>query len=299
MTRILLLVLLGCGSDIAIITKQEKTQDTSEIINEPSTTLDPSSEPTAEPASEPGSEMTDLTIGFANIHFRQIACPACVGEPSEFDISAELKLHYPTSGDYTEHLTPVGSCTTNVFNNYVSMQALSSNQPASFNGISLNPSGQGTWTNNYVYEYQYERNTSYTITSEHGTITSAFTTVEGFDSIEPYTMLWVDPSYAFDAVISKSGTYFSWYPSIPGAQFEILIAVYSPDGSQLLGMVSCMEQDTGSMLFPGTYFQSYPTWSLVAVHLSRHRTDRIPVLELNGYLQSHMQWEVVGTGHIE
>ena len=296
MARLIFLILLGCGSDIAIITKQQ-TQDTSVVDQQPA--AEPGIEPSTEPASEPGSEMTDLTIGFANIHFRQIACPACVGESGEFDITAELKLHYPTSGDYTEHLTPVGTCTTNVFNNYVSMQPLPSTQPASFNGITLNPSGQGIWSNNYIYEYQYERNTSYTITSEHGTIPSAFTTMEGFDSMEPYTMLWVDPSYAFDAIISKSGTYFSWYPSVPNSQFEIMIAVYTPDGSQLLGMVSCMEQDVGSMLVPGTYFQTYPTWSLAAIHLSRHRVDRIPVIELNGYLQSHMQWEVVGTAHVE
>ncbi len=60
-----------------------------------------------------------------------------------------------------------------------------------------------------------------------------------------------------------------------------------------------MENDTGSMFVPGTYFQTFPTWSLAAIHLSRHRVDRVPVPELNGWLESHMQWEVVGTGHVE
>ena len=32
--------------------------------------------------------------------------------------------------------------------------------------------------------------------------------------------------------------------------FEIIVAVYSPDGSQLLGAVSCMETDTGYMFVP-------------------------------------------------
>ena len=134
MARLIFLILLGCGSDIAIITKQQ-AQDTSVVDQQPA--AEPGIEPSTEPASEPGSEMTDLTIGFANIHFRQIACPACVGESGEFDITAELKLHYPTSGDYTEHLTPVGTCTTNVFNNYVSMQPLPSTQPASFSLVHL------------------------------------------------------------------------------------------------------------------------------------------------------------------
>ena len=218
---------------------------------------------------------------------------------SEFDITATLNLHNPTSGDYVEHLPAVGTCTTNIYNTYVSSQALPATSTAYFNEIPLNPAGSGVWSNLNMMEYQYLRNTSYNVTSEHGSISNAFTTIEGFDSIEPYTLLWVDPSYAFDAPIRKSGTMFSWSPVVPNSLFEIMIAVYSPDGSQFLGAVSCLEQDSGYMQFPGTYFQSYPFGSLTAVHLFRHRIDRIPAEDFNGWFQSHMIWEVVGTGHIE
>jgi len=208
-------------------------------------------------------------------------------------------MHQPTSGDYFEYMTPVGTCTTNLMETYVSSQALQATQPAMFNNISLNPSGQGEWRNNNIFEYQIERQTPHTIVTESGTIIDAFTTIEGFDDIQPYTLLWVDPSYAFDAVISKNGTTFTWYPVLPLDYFEILIAVYSPDGSQLLGAVSCMETDTGYLWVPGNYFQSFPTWSLAAVHLIRHRIGRQIAPEFNGYIDSHMIWEVVGTGHIE
>jgi hypothetical protein len=171
--------------------------------------------------------------------------------------------------------------------------------PAYFNEIALSPAGSGTWSNLNLFEYQYLRNTPYSINSEHGNIPNAFVTVEGFDTIEPYTLLWVDPSYAFDTPIRKTGTMFSWSPVVPNSQFEIMVAVYSSDGSQFLGAVSCMENDVGYMQIPGTYFQAYPSWSLAAVHLFRHRSDRIPAEEFNGWLQSHMIWEVVGTGHIE
>tara|TARA_E500000318_G_scaffold67984_2_gene62756 strand:+ start:22 stop:939 length:918 start_codon:yes stop_codon:yes gene_type:complete len=305
MRFLLLTTLLACSSDIAIITT-EKNNDTSDVITEePSSTVSaepsaqPSSEPAGQPTSEPSSEMTDLSIGFAKIHFRQISCPACVGAAGEFDIKATLNLHYPTSGDYFDLMTPVGTCTTNLIENYVGSQPLPATQPATFNSISLNPVGQGEWANNYLYEYQIQRQTPHTITSENGTIINAFTTSEGFDDIQPYTLLWVDPSYAFDAVISKNGTYFSWYPVLTGDQFEILIAVYSPDGAQLLGAVSCMENDIGSMMVPGTYFQAFPYWSLAAVHLIRHRIDSRPAPEYNGWIDSHMIWEVIGTGHIE
>ncbi|HCT50956.1 MAG TPA: hypothetical protein DF712_00710 [Balneola sp.] len=292
--------LLGCSSDVSIIKRyDEAPQDTGESIldtNEPAT--EPANEP-GEPSEEPSGEMSELTIGYGEIHFRQIACPPCVGAASEFDITATLKLHYPTSGDYTDYLQEPGTCTTNLIQTYVSSQPLASNQPAAFNGITLNPSGQGEWYNGFIYEYQYERNTSYSITTEHGIINNAFTSIEGFDDIQPYTLLWVDPSYAYDTVISKNGTTFTWYPSVPNSQFEIIVAVYSMDGSQFLGAVSCLENDVGSMFIPGSYFQMFPSYAIAAVHLIRHRIDRRPAPELNGYLQSHMIWEVIGTGHIE
>jgi len=302
MKLLLLSTLISCGSDIIISTKvEEKTQDTSDVVvvEETAAPSDPPSEPSSSPTSEPESQMTDYSVGLATIHFRQIACPACVGAYGEFEISANLKMHQPTSGDYFEYMTPVGTCTTQLLESYVSSQPLQATQPAMFNSITLNPSGQGEWANSYLYEHQIQRQTPHTITTENGTIIDAFTTIEGFDDIQPYTLLWVDPSYAFDAVISKSGTYFSWLPVLSGDQFEIIVAVYSPDGSQLLGAVSCQEMDTGSMFIPGTYFQSYPYWSLAAVHFIRHRVDRRPAPEFNGYIDSHMIWEAIGTAHVE
>jgi hypothetical protein len=298
MRFLLITTLLACSSDIAIITT-EKTQDTEEeIIVTGEVSAEPGEEPSS-PTNEPESQMTELSVGLATIHFRQISCPACMGVSNEFDITAELLMHYPTSGDYFEYMTPTGTCTTQLLESYVSSQPVQATQPAMFNSIQLNPTGQGKWENGFLYEYQIERQTPHTITTENGTIVNAFTSIEGFDDIQPYTLLWVDPSYAFDAVISKNGTTFTWYPSLSGDEFEILIAVYSPDGSQLLGAVSCQEMDTGSMFVPGNYFQSYPTWSLAAVHLIRHRIDSRPAPTFNGYIDSHMIWEVVGTGHIE
>ena len=60
-----------------------------------------------------------------------------------------------------------------------------------------------------------------------------------------------------------------------------------------------MENDAGYMFIPGSHFQSYPTWSLASVHLTRHRIGRIAAPELSGYFESHLRWEVVGTGHVE
>ena len=285
-------ILLSCSSDIAIIAPTKYVNDTAEVSTEPS-------QESGEPAAEPSSEMTELTIGFAQLSLTQIACPPCMGVSNEFDISANLKLHNPTSGGYNDWLTPVGSCATQEIGSHVASDPIEASGSVSFNAIQLYPTGPAEWGTTSLQEHQIPRRENITVTTDVGTISNAFETLEGFDSIEPYTLLWVDPSYAFEAVVSKQGTTFNWYPAIAGAQFEILIAVYSPDGSQLLGMVSCMEEDMGYMTVPGSYFQSYPTWALAAVYLTRHRTDRQPAYDFNGYLESHQMWTVLGTAHVE
>ena len=303
MRMMTLLLLLSCSSDIAIITREEKQQDTSDVItntetDEETEEEDPIEEPSGEPTDEP-DEMTELTIGFAEMYLTQIACPACMGVSNEFDIGATLKLHQPTDGDYNEWLTPIGSCVTQELGSYVSSTPLSMTGNASFNSIQLFPVGQSEWMSNSIQEYQFPRSTPITVSTAAGTIPNAFTTLEGFDDIQPWELRYVDPSYAFAAVVSKQGTTFSWQPVIPDSQFEIMIVVYSPDGSQLLGLVSCMENDVGYLTVPGNYFQQYPYNALTAIYLSRHRVDRQPAPDFNGYLESHMVWTVLGTGHIE
>ncbi len=296
MRTILFASMIGCGSDIAIITTEKRPIDTSV------STIDETGEPTSqseEPSSEPASEMTDLTIGFAEISLTQIACPACMGVSSEFDISASLKLHQPTTGGYNDMLVPVGTCVTQELGSYVSSTPLAISGTASFNSIQLYPSGQAEWTASNLQEFQIPRREPITVVTDAGIIPNAFETLEGFDDIQPWELRYVDPSYAFAAAVSKQGTTFTWYPVITGAQFEVMVVVYSPDGSQILGLVSCMENDVGYITVPGSYFQAYPTWALAAVYLTRHRTDRQPAFEFNGYLESHQTWTVLGTAHIE
>jgi hypothetical protein len=75
--------------------------------------------------------------------------------------------------------------------------------------------------------------------------------------------------------------------------------VYTPDGSSLLGYVSCSGADSGMMTIPGQYLSNYPTWGLVAVHMVRHKIDLVLWEEQNTFIETHMEWEVIGTGHIE
>ena len=91
---------------------------------------------------------------------------------------------------------------------------------------------------------------------------------------------------------------FTWGPAIDGL-FEVIVAVYSWDGSQFLGAVSCLDNDVGAMFIPPQYLQQYAPGSLAAIHLIRHRMSSVESPDLQGLIQTHMMWEVIGTGYIE
>lgn len=303
----LLALFLACGGDIGIRTTDkiqvldtavDDTDITTEASTEPS--LEPSSEPSIEPSTEPSNEPLEGTVGLVNYNLEQVACQACMGVSQEITIQFEAKFHdkitethptwYPPSGQCTNSMNPVG----------IFIQGL--NVGSSIN-IMGNPNSFAAFNNSNIYsgfltESQYDRDTQMTVQLQDGT-SFQFRSIRGFDFIEPYEMRYVDISYAFAAVISKFGTQFSWGPSNGPDLFNITIATYSPDGSQLLGVTSCSTQDTGYYFFDGSYFQSYPTWSLTAIHMTRFSQQRVPFEGMNGYVDAQLEWSVVGTGHIE
>ena len=179
---------MSCASDIAIITTEEKGNDdtnSSVVVN--TETSEPENDVTSEPETnpEPSDEMTDLTIGFAEISLTQIACPACMGVYSEFDISASLKLHQPTTGGYTDEIVQPGTCVTQELGSYVSSTPLDIPGTASFNSIQLYPTGPAEWAATSLQEYQIPRRQPITIVTDSGTIPNAFETLEGFDDVQP------------------------------------------------------------------------------------------------------------------
>ena len=92
----MILCFFACSSDVSIMKRvDDNPSDDSAVVTD-STDTEQQSEPSGEPSdtqtSEPSDEMTELTVGYGEIHFRQIACPPCVGAASEFDITATLKF---------------------------------------------------------------------------------------------------------------------------------------------------------------------------------------------------------------
>ena len=301
----LLALMLACGGDIGIRTTDKVQEDTSvaadssQPSSEPST--EPSSETSVEPSSEPSAEPLNGTVGLTRYTLEQLACPACMGASQEITVLFETKLHNKISEEHPLWFPSMGQCTTNTNPIEISVSPINVGQSLSIQG-SMNSftaynNGMGLYSS-YLQEWQYDRNTSMTVNMQDNTSYS-FRSIQGFDEIQPLELRYVDPSYAFAAVVSKLGTTFSWSPAGVSDEFNVMIATYSPDGSQLLGVISCTVPDTGFMNFDGSYFQSYPTWSLAAIYLTRISKQRVPYEGLGGYVDVQLEWTVVGTGHIE
>lgn len=301
----LLALMLACGGDIGIRTTDKVQEDTSvasdssQPSSEPST--EPSSETSVEPSSEPSDEPLNGTVGLTRYTLEQLACPACMGASQEITVLFETKLHNKISEEHPLWFPSMGQCTTNTNPIEISVSPINVGQSLSIQG-SMNSftaynNGMGLYSS-YLQEWQYDRNTNMTVNMQDNTSYS-FRSIQGFDEIQPLELRYVDPSYAFAAVVSKFGTTFSWSPAGVSDEFNVMIATYSPDGSQLLGVISCTVPDTGFMNFDGSYFQSYPTWSLAAIYLTRISKQRVPYEGLGGYVDVQLEWTVVGTGHIE
>ena len=274
------------------------SDDTSEIV--PDTTDTTITDTTDTSVTTPELEGV---VGYVNYTFQQIACQNCMGVTQEITLNFSAEFHNSISDNHTSWMPQVGTCIENIQETSPSYTAIdvgsSLDVVGPLNSFSVPRIGQNTYQTSNIYETQYDRDGSHTVYSDVLSGGFTFTSSRGFDYIEPVTLLYVDMSYAYQAPIYRSGTTFYWGPSGSGENFMIIIAVYTSDGTSLLGYVACMGDDIGYMTIPSTYLSSYSQGSLVAVHLSRQRIEMAPSEDLGGYIETHIEWEVVGTGHIE
>ena len=293
----IILFLFACSSDVSVIKRLE---------DEDSTATESGFQPGVEPAHEPSpTTPPETTIegtgGYVHYYLRQLACPACVGESQELLVEFTAKFHEPVNDSHTSWIPPLGECTNQLLITSPSTNPIDVGTSISVEGPihSFTAAKTGNEYYSYLYETEYDRNSTHAITLATETEQIFFQTIEGYDYIEPYAMLYVDPSYAFAAPIYKTGMTFSWAPYETSRIYMILMAVYSYDGSQLLGYAACTGPDQGFMTFPGTALQAFPSQSLVLIHLSRHSVDMIPYEPMGSYIEAHMEWEVVGTGYLQ
>lgn len=295
--KLILFTYLGCGTDVGLIQTIEKSADTSQsaITDTQESDIDSANEPSDSPAQLNGN------VGYVNYYLRQVACPACVGEAQEITVEFNAKFFENTTASHTEWIPVNGTCTDQLLISVPSTNKIDKGQSINVVG-SPNQFSAYNQNNEYftnIYESMYDRDTRHNINFVDGSESLSFESIRGFDTIEPYTMLYVDPSYAFAAPIYRSGMTFSWTPYGSDSNFMITIAVYTPDGSQLLGYIACTSPDQGFMTVPGSLLQTYPPGGLAAIHMARHKVQYVPYQPLGGYVETHMEWEVVGTGIIQ
>jgi len=291
--EILIIVLCACTTDVAIM-KTHTPEDTAEIV-----IVDTQEDTIQEPSDIPVT--LDGNVGYVNYYLRQVACPVCVGESQEITVEFKAKFFENTTASHIDWIPPVGTCTDQLLMTVPSVNPIDMGQSVNIKGMpsQFTATYQGAEYYTTVYESMYDRDTLHTAEFPSGEDSFQFMSIKGFDSIEPFEMLYVDPSYAFAAPVYKTGMTFSWTPYGSDSNFMITLAIYTQDGSQLLGYVACTAPDQGFMTIPGQHLQQYPTWSLAAIHMARHRVEYVPYDLHGGYIESHMEWEVIGTGHIE
>jgi len=296
-------LLLSCTTDVGIITIDKTQEDTSVIID---TAKEENAEPSQEqnePTSEPSNETNEIngTVGLVKWELEQVACPACMGVPQEITVTFETDFHDNMNDVHPTWIPPQGQCVQSL--NYLSINresldlGNSINITGPYNTFTAFKNNTGIYFAN-IYETQYDRDANYSVQMQDGSSFN-FRSIRGFDYIEPLELRYVDPSYAFAAPIRKTGSTFWWGPSGTSEDFNVTLAVYSQDGSQLLGYVSCTGADNGMLTIPGNYLTSFPNWSLVAVHMTRYDEQRVVYDNLSGYVDVQLYWSVVGTGHIE
>ncbi len=298
MISFILLALFSCSTEVGLIGYTEKNQDSAQtIVDTQETDVD------TDDSSEPDTDLPNSGItGYVNYKLRQVACLACVGESQEITVSFLGQFHQPSTDGHTEWIPPVGTCVDNLYT--ISPSTVPVSVGSSFSVGSPSHSfvvpqiGNGVYQTTQIWESQYQRDTVYTAQTDLGSFD--IVSSHGFDFIEPYTMLWVDPSYAYDTPVYRNGsTTFTWGPTSTDSIFMITVAVYSWDGSQFLGRIDCVNEDSGYLSIPGSYFQQFPAGSLTAINLNRHKIALVETDINNSFIETHTEWEVIGTGHIE
>ena len=302
MKNLIFLFLFSCASEVGIIKRYESSNDSgAQSVVDSSNSIETGDIEDTNNNTDSEAQTIEGTVGLVSWELEQVACPACMGVQQEITIGFDADFHEKINDVHPTWVPDQGQCVQSL--NYLSINRNSKNL-----GNAITVSGQYNSFTAYkdsaniykgtLYESQYDRNSQYTVSFQDGTIFN-FNSISGFDFIEPLSLRYVDPSYAFAAPIYRSGSTFWWGPSGSSQTFNITLAVYSQDGSQLLGYASCSGADSGMMTIPGSYLNSFPTWSLVAVHMTRYKHERVPYESLLGYVDVQLYWSVVGTGHIE
>jgi len=308
---IIIAALIACGNDV-YISKTFETEETETGLSVDTTKDVETAETNEETDSDvdTNEQVEDLskTVGYVEMGLMQASCPYCMGLPQEINTTAKVRFHQATNSEHTSWLPTIDGC-RDYYETSVNVPNVDIGQAASLlntfgDNIQLNKTSDESgviYENSYIQEASFRRNTAHSLSIGGKTADNVLETLRGFDYIEPYQMLYVDPSYAFQAPINRSSdNVFTWGPSGDMSSFfTIHISVYSYDGSTYYGTVICKSEDTGYMMIPGNHFQQYQSGNIVSIHLMRHKVKKQEFSDFSGTIESYSWWEVIGTGYIQ
>ncbi len=302
MRFVIFLFMFSCGMDTQIVGVVNKSEDSGSRPSQIDSVVDTSHPEDTDHPVDTQSPTLDGVVGYINYSLQQLACPECMGVSQGVSLKFSAQFHEPISDSHTRWIPAPGNCVENLQETVPSISPIDVGSQLTVSGPIHTfpvPRAGSSYQNESIYETQYDRDSVHNVSSDLLLDGFSFNSVRGFDYIEPESLLYVNMEAAYQAPISRSGTTFYWGPSGSGENFMIIVAVYTSTGSALLGYVTCVSEDVGYMVIPGAYLSAYPPGSITAVHMSRQRIELSPSPDLGGYIETHMEWEVVGTGYIE
>lgn len=259
----------------------------------------------------PGGDVspTGMTGGLIELSLLQIACPSCFNQSNGLQVAGAAAFHAPTPTSWTQWLPPSGSCAINPnrggpttprvdVGEWVYLESGAASIPM------RRTSGEGGMFYDAagLTESDYRRNASFDVNVPDGgawgsfRVTGGMESTEGFDSVSPQEMLYVNPEAAFAASVSQQGQVFSWSPSGGLGNFLVQLDIYASDGSALLGSVVCYGPDNGFMTVPAGMLSGFPSYGLVAIGMYRYKVSESVIPSNGATLQAISQFGVMGTG---
>lgn len=249
---------------------------------------------------------TGKTAGLVEFSLLQIACPDCFGTTNSVEVYANVGFHSPVNSSWVDWLPGVGNCVQNLaaagpnvsFEDVGEYVYLNSGSRS----VSLrktNGSSGAVYQSNSLTETDFVRTASFdlSVPGDSGKeAIGALYTPQGWNSIEPAALLYTTIQSAFTAQIRKNNAAFTWSPSGGTGTFVILIQVYSPNGANYLGSLTCQGNDNGSMVIPSSQLQSYPTGALLAVSLFRYQIENATLPGSGDSVEGIASLGVMGTG---
>ncbi len=255
-----------------------------------------------------GGDHSDETGGLVQLSLLQIACPQCVGLTTSLQVSAQAGFHDPTRQGWLDWLPAEGSCATDAVSAAPVDTFLDAGEfvylTSGSRSLGLR-SADGVYSSEGLDEADFVRNAAYDLSAPEGgrdldsfSVVDALTTPQSISSLTPTDILFTSPRDAFSARISKSGAAFTWSPSGGGGTFLVVLSIYDPGGSSLLGEVTCRGADNGALTVPAGYLSGYPNASLVLVGMYRYTIGTFARPDDGSRVDTVASFGVLGTGSI-